>query len=111
MEEVDYSVFAKQIPNLLPINVRLACAGPSVRSHHEDFGVRLAMLHQLDPLFHEALLRTLAWLPHHQIDCRRAEEQLVRRPINSLAAEVPAVQGDLSAGRRILYFHRLDLDS
>src|SRR5262245_30103035 len=101
MEEINHRVPSEEVPNLLPIHVRLALTRPAMSSDDQDFGVRLAVLHQLDPLFDEALLRSFAWLPHHQVNSRGAEEQLVRGPINPLAAEVPAVQRNLRASVRI----------
>gem|GEM_PF-7006731 len=78
---------------------------------HQDFGLRLPVFDQLDPLLHEPLLRAFAGLPHHQIDGRGGEEQLVRGPIDPLPAEIPAVQPDLDASAGIRYLDGLDLDA
>jgi len=65
-----------------------------VCSDDENLGALLAALDQLDPFLDETLLGSFARLPDNEINGRCAEEQLVRRTVDALAAEVPAVEGD-----------------
>lgn len=44
MKEIDYSVFAKQIPDFLPVNVGLAFFRAAVSCDDKYLRVRLAML-------------------------------------------------------------------
>ena len=111
VEEVNHRVLAEEIPQLLAVNIGLALLRPAVRGDDQDFGRWLAALDELDPFPHEALLRPLARLPDHQIDRGRAEEQLVRGPVDALAAEVPAVEGDFGVAFGVGDFDWFDLDA
>src|SRR5262245_48846564 len=111
MEKINDSVFAKKVPDFLPVDVWLAGAGAAVRGDDKDFGLRLAMLHQLDPVPYETLLRTFPRLPYDQIHRRGAEEELVRGPVDPLPAEIPAVQRDFRAGDGIGHLYWLGLNS
>jgi len=44
-EEVNHRLLAEEVPEILPVDVRLACARTAVRGYHEDSGLRLAVLH------------------------------------------------------------------
>src|SRR6185369_3401005 len=105
MKEIDDCVSAKQVPDFLPVNIRLAFLGAIVSCDDEDFGVRLAVLHQLDPFLYESLRWTFAWFPDHQIDSRGTEEQLVCGPVDPLPTEIPAVESDLCVGCGIRHLH------
>src|SRR4051812_37011723 len=77
VKKIDNRLFSEHVPDFLPVDIRLTCAGAAVRGNDKYFRVRLAVFDQLDPLLHEALLRTFARLPNHQVDGWGAEEQLM----------------------------------
>ena len=110
VKEFQHGVGAKQIAQFLAVDIGLALAGTAVRGHHQDLGVRLAMLDQPDPFLDKALLGTFARLPDHEINRGRAEEQLMRGAIDTLAAKVPAVERDLCATVRVGDLDRLDFN-
>ena len=94
-------ILAEQIQYFLSIDVRLACPWATMCCNDKNLGIRLTMLHQLDPIFDEALLRALARFPHHQIYGLRTEEKLMGGPIGPLPPKIPPVHGDLRAGIRV----------
>ena len=72
--KIHHRLSAEQVPDFLTVNVRLALLGAAMRGDDQDFGVRLSVLYQLDPLLYETLLLAFARLPHNEIDRRGGEE-------------------------------------